>query len=97
MADHDSRSQFLEIWITAIARYKQVTKHDLLQGKLQASSPDALLDIIETEQNKFSEYRKQGHKIRDVLKPVLGLVGVLSETVGESLASLLLLLRPISI
>ena len=86
MTDHDAQSQFLEIWVSAMAQYKQVTKHDLLQGRLQASSPDALLVIIETEQNKFSEYRKQGQKIRDVLKPVLGLVDVLSETVGESLS-----------
>ncbi|ETW79576.1 hypothetical protein HETIRDRAFT_322741 [Heterobasidion irregulare TC 32-1] len=84
MTDHDAQSQFPEIWVSAIAQYKQVTKHDLLQGRLQVSSPDALLVIIETGQNKFSEYRKQGQKIWDVLKPVLGLVDVLSETVSES-------------
>ena len=86
MVGHDSHVQFTEIWVTAITQYKRDTKHDILQGRLEADSPDALLDIINSEQHKFKEYRKRGQKIRAALKPILQLTELLSETVGESLA-----------
>ena len=87
MADIDSQSQFLGLWISAIARYKEDTKCDILHGRLEANSPDALLVVIEREQEKFKEYRKEGEGIRNAIKPVLELVNRLSETVGEGMAT----------
>lgn len=46
MADIDPQSQFLGLWISAITRYKQDTKYDILDGRLEANFPDALLVVI---------------------------------------------------
>ena len=86
MADIDPQSQFLGLWISAITRYKQDTKYDILDGRLEANSSDALLVVIEREQEKFKEYWKKGERVRNAIKPVLELVNRFSETVGESVA-----------
>ena len=91
MADIDPYSQFPDLWVSAIKRYKQDTRYDILEGRLEADSPDALVVIIEREQEKFKEFRKKGERIRNAIKPVLELVNRFSETVGESVATVSIL------
>ena len=83
----DSQMDLLDVWVSAMERYKQDAKRDLPAGRLEAEPLDALLDVIDSQQNKFKEYRARGRKIRDVLEPVLRLIGLLSESADGSLAS----------
>ena len=83
----DSQMDLLDVWVSAMERYKQDAKRDLPAGRLEAEPLDALLDVIDRQQNKFKEYRARGRKIRDVLEPALRLIGLLCESVDGSLAS----------
>ena len=87
MADINAKLQFQEIWIAALTRYKQDTKRDYLDHGLEADSPDALCRVLDKELGKFKQYRKKGEKVHNAIKPVLELVNMPSETIGESLAT----------
>ena len=82
------RLDFLVIWNRAIVIYNQHTEsHCLLEGGLGADSPDALFGLLDNELNSFKEYRKKGEKVRSAVAPVLNMVNVFSETIGEGLAT----------
>ena len=80
-------SKFQEVWIAALTRYKQDTKCDYLDHGLEADSPDALCRVLDKELGKFKQYRKKGEKVHNAIKPVLELVNMPLETIGESLAT----------
>ena len=80
-------SDFLVAWDLAITTYNQHTEsYYLIEGGLVANSPDALFGILDNELNSFQEYRKKGEKVRRAIEPVLNMVNVFSETIGEGVA-----------
>ncbi|ETW83618.1 hypothetical protein HETIRDRAFT_102315 [Heterobasidion irregulare TC 32-1] len=68
-------------------KHKQHTKRDYLDHGLEADSPEALFRALDKELNKFKHYRKKGEKVRNAIKPVLELVNMCSEMIGQSLAT----------
>ena len=81
-------SECLLIWDRAISTYNHHTEsYYLIEGGLGANSPDALFGILHDELNSFKEYRKKGDKVRSAIEPVLNMVNMFSETIGEGLAT----------
>ena len=78
----------LVIWDRAIATYNQHTKsYYLIEGGLEADSPDVMFGILDNELNRFKQYRKKGEKLRSTIEPVLNMVNVFSEVIREGLAT----------
>ena len=87
MAYSSPGEQFQEIWTAAITRYNQDTKRDYFDRGLEADSPDALFRILDKELNRFKEYRKKGKRARNAILPVLELVNISADAIGDSLAT----------
>ena len=84
----NSGSECLLIWDRAISTYNHhAESYYLIEGGLGANSPDALFGILHDELNSFKEYRKKGDKVRSAIEPVLNMVNVFAETIGECLAT----------
>lgn len=80
-------SQLANIWASALSKYKQDTKQDLLHVSLKVDSPKALLEIIDKEMKQFKEYRKKGERTRAVVISLLEMAASLSEMVSEGLTT----------
>ena len=80
-------SQLANIWASALSKYKQDTKQDLLHVSLEVDSPKALLEIIDKEMKQFKEYRKKGERTRAVVISLLEMAASLSEMVSEGLTT----------
>ena len=85
MAHSNPESQLQDIWISAIEKYKQVTKSDPLEGRLGVNSSDALFKILDEQLATFKDSRKIGERVHNAIKPVLDLVDTALETIGEGL------------
>ncbi|ETW83595.1 hypothetical protein HETIRDRAFT_312718 [Heterobasidion irregulare TC 32-1] len=89
MPDSNPGSQFHNIWKSALTKYKRDTDRDYFEGWLGEDSPDALFRLLDDELKSFKhfqEYRKKGEKVRRAIEPVLNMVNVFSETIGEGVA-----------
>ena len=80
-------SQFQEVWIAALTKYKEDTERDYFEGWPGDDSPDALFRLLDDELKSFKQYQKKQNKVRAAIQPVLELVIVSSKTIGESLAT----------
>ncbi|TFY52102.1 hypothetical protein EVG20_g10704, partial [Dentipellis fragilis] len=84
-------AQFAEIWSDAIKRYeadtgkkKITTASDALKGVVSA---DSLLDLMDSEQREFKQYRSKGDRIRSVVKPILVVVERFAAVAGEGVGA----------
>ena len=78
----------LVIWDRAIVTYNQYTEsHYLIEGGLEADSPDALFGILDNELNRFKQYRKKVEKLRSEIEPVLNMANAFSDVVREGLST----------
>jgi hypothetical protein len=48
------------------------------------NNPDAVLDALDHDLQEFKDYRDKKERLRKWLKPMLHLIGSLSETAGET-------------
>jgi hypothetical protein len=85
MAQNTVDNKFLEIWEEATRNYQHDTKIKLTTHPLcGCNNPDAVLDALDRELQAFQNYRDKKEKLRKWLKPMLHLIGSLSETAGEA-------------
>lgn len=76
---------FALLWDEAVAKYKTETKADSLPlGSLNtADSTEAILTVIAENRKDFEENRAKGKSLRDVLKPIVKIVQLMTEVAGE--------------
>jgi hypothetical protein len=85
MAQNTIEDKFLEIWEEATRKYEDDTKLKFTTHPLaRCNNPDAVLDALDRDLQAFQDYRNKRDKLRKWLKPMLHLIGSLSETAGEA-------------
>jgi hypothetical protein len=86
MAFHNpSDPKFLELWKDAVKKYEDDTKIKFATHALAScKNPDAVLDALDHDLQEFKDYRNKKERLRKWLKPMLHLIGSLSETAGEA-------------
>ena len=72
----------------AFAEYaKQIgidpTKHPFADQLQTCHSPDDVLKLLEVKANEFQDYRDGNRKLIDCLKPVVNVIRVVSDVLGE--------------
>lgn len=77
-----------EIWKAALIRYEQDTKVAIQCEISESDTPNGLLEEV---QRDFAQFREKGKRLRDKIAPVLRLVGLLTETMGESINTVCLM------
>ena len=80
-------SQFREVWIAALTKYKEDTERDYFEGWLGEDTPDALFRLLDVDLQGRKKYQKRRTDLRAAILPVLDLVIVSSKTIGESLVT----------
>ncbi|KZV62659.1 hypothetical protein PENSPDRAFT_739236 [Peniophora sp. CONT] len=82
-------NDFGKLWKDALQRYKEETDRDLLElpiGKTFPPSPssaDEIMRCFEKQNESFKAFRTRGEKIRRVLRPIVDIVLVFKECVGD--------------
>ena len=84
--------QCAELWKYALKRYEQDTSIAIQVNISESDTPDDLLQKI---QGDFTHFREKYKRLRDKLKPVLHLVGLFAEVIGEAIGTVCLVLRRI--
>jgi hypothetical protein len=85
MAQHPDDHRFLEIWKDATRKYEADTEIKFTTHPLAGcNNPDAVLDALDRDLQKFEEYCGKKKNLRKWLKPMLHLIGSLSESAGEA-------------
>ncbi|KAJ6549563.1 ankyrin repeat-containing domain protein [Mycena vulgaris] len=85
MAQNPDNLKFLEIWKDATRKYEDNTKIKFTTHALAAcNNPDAVLDALDRDLQEFKDYRDKKERLRKWLKPMLHLIGSLSEAAGEA-------------
>ncbi|KAJ7873475.1 hypothetical protein B0H14DRAFT_3860042, partial [Mycena olivaceomarginata] len=85
MAQNHDNHEFLELWKDATRRYEDDTKIKFATHALAGcNNPDAVLDALDSDLQEFKEYRERKERLRKWLKPMLHLIGSLSETAGAT-------------
>ncbi|KAJ7900820.1 Pfs, NACHT and ankyrin domain protein [Mycena leptocephala] len=78
-----AQNQFLELWKDATREYEDETKITIATHPLaHCNSPDAVLDALDRDLQKFKHYRDRKEGLRKWLKPMLHLIASLSEIAG---------------
>jgi hypothetical protein len=49
-------------------------------------SPDAILDLLQEKETDFNNFRDKYRKVIDSLRPIVQLLHVISDTLGEALS-----------
>ncbi|KAJ7059439.1 hypothetical protein C8F01DRAFT_1231926 [Mycena amicta] len=85
MAQYPADPKFLELWQDATKKYEDNTKIKFATHALAACThPDAVLDALDRDLQEFKDYRDKKERLRKWLKPMLHLIGSLSEAAGEA-------------
>lgn len=92
-------SDFTYLWNDALKKYREIASVDLLDDELTeviepCESADGVIKAIETEMDKFTEFRKgkeKWEKMRHVLKRVVHIVLLFNEAVAEVVTPVLVL------
>ncbi|KAJ7883628.1 ankyrin repeat-containing domain protein [Mycena olivaceomarginata] len=85
MAQNPDDHKFLELWKDATRKYEEDTKIKFATHALAGcNNPDAVLDALDRDLQEFKDYRDKKERFRKWLKPMLHLIGSLSETAGEA-------------
>ncbi|KAJ7059379.1 ankyrin repeat-containing domain protein [Mycena amicta] len=87
MAQYAADPKFLQLWQDATNKYEDETKVKFATHALAACThPDAVLDALDRDLREFKDYRDKKEGLRKWLKPMLHLIGSLSEAAGEATA-----------
>ncbi|KAJ7059432.1 hypothetical protein C8F01DRAFT_1370371 [Mycena amicta] len=85
MAQYPADPKFLQLWQDATKKYEDQTKIKFATHALAACThPDAVLDALDRDLREFKDYRDKKERLRKWLKPMLHLIGSLSEAAGEA-------------
>ena len=96
MLNTNPGSQFQDVWIVALTKYKQDAEHNYFERWLVEDSPDTLFRLLDDELKGCIQYQKKRIRVRSAILPVLELVIVSSKTIGESLVTASTVLAHIS-
>jgi hypothetical protein len=86
-----STSNFLSIFEAASNEYKKLTKHDLQTHPFASvlhncDSPDAILNVFQTQSRAFDEFCKGDDRLMEFLGPTVHILFTFSATLGEGIA-----------
>jgi hypothetical protein len=85
MARNPDDPEFLELWEEATRKYEDDTKIKFTAHFLAScNNPDAVLAALHHNLQQFKDYRDKKERLRKSLKPMLHLIGSLSEAAGET-------------
>ncbi|KAJ7049829.1 ankyrin repeat-containing domain protein [Mycena amicta] len=85
MAQYPADPKFLQLWQDATKKYEDETKIKFATHALAACThPNAVLDALDRDLREFKDYRDKKERLRKWLKPMLHLIGSLSEAAGEA-------------
>ncbi|KAK7450628.1 hypothetical protein VKT23_012938 [Stygiomarasmius scandens] len=79
-------AQFLDIWNEAVKKYNHTLAGDKNAKMQEFRTKKDVLEYIEKPSTEFEKFKKKGQKIMKYLMPVIDIVGLLSNTVGEATA-----------
>ncbi|KAF8143221.1 hypothetical protein K438DRAFT_1876563 [Mycena galopus ATCC 62051] len=84
MAQGPDHEKFRRLWEDATKKYEDDANVELATHPLvECNDPDAVLDVLDGDLQKFKKYRRKKERFRNSLKPLLHIIGSLSETAGE--------------
>ena len=87
MPNTNPGSQFQDVWIAALTKYKQDAEHDYFERWLVEDSPDALFRLLDDELKDCTQYQKKRIRVRSAILPVLEVVILSPKMIGESLVT----------
>ncbi|KAJ7875826.1 hypothetical protein B0H13DRAFT_2549456 [Mycena leptocephala] len=85
MAQNPNDLKFLELWKEATMKYEDDMNIEFATHALAScTNPDAVLAALDHDLQEFKDYRDRKEGLRKWLKPILHLIGSLSEAAGET-------------
>ena len=83
-------NNFTAIFNAAISEYQRVTgnpldKHPLSAQLDSCDSPEAILNVLRTQAQAFSKFRKGDEKLMAWLDPIVNILYTFSGTLGEGI------------
>jgi hypothetical protein len=63
-----------------------LAKHPFAERLQTCHSPDDVLKLLEDKANEFKDYREGNRKLIDCLKPVVNVIQVFSDILGEAVS-----------
>lgn len=83
-----SSRQVASLWTEAIKQYETITKQRLEDPVLlRVTTVNDLLKMIDDENNQFSDFRDQGHRLRDVVKHAMTPIELIGNVLGGGVSA----------